>query len=537
MSESEEVKQILMTPVFVTAAAGGAALAGAASSAAIRGRLAHHATVVIDTRAPVKAYSRMIFGGFLEHFDNQIYGGVFEPGSPLADEQGFRLDVIAALKELRVPVIRWPGGCFVDSYQWRKGVGRVRQPYDDRWGVVEPNTFGTDEFVALCLRLGAEPYICQNSLASIQEMADWVEYCNATSGTLADMRKSNGHPEPFNVTFWSVGNEKGGKTYADKVRDTAAAMKNVDPSIQVTCAGTHDPNARMDPYLFQAAGRHLDIISVHAYWVANYDTHHTPDYLTCMMLAEKPDAHFDAAIQSLASDGVRGRIRIAFDEWNLRSWHHPGFSDPRPRKVDYEDPAVIALIKARGKSDNASLYTMADALFCASFFNACLRHSEDVVMANIAPLVNTTGPLFVHPDGIVKRTHFHTMVMYASLLRERVAEAEVKSGKLTHGNTSVDVVDAVATVDASGSNWSIALVNRHPSETVACEIRLGATVLDGAFQATVLTADSPDAFNDIENPGRVVPRQVEQVYRKGSTSLPPHSLMIVEVPRGVDGKL
>ena len=106
----------------------------------------------------------MIFGGFLEHFDNQIYGGVFEPGSPLADKQGFRTDVIAVLKELKVPVIRWPGGCFVDSYHWQKGVGKSREPYGDfRWGVVEPDTFGTDEFIDLCRRLGAEPYICQNA--------------------------------------------------------------------------------------------------------------------------------------------------------------------------------------------------------------------------------------------------------------------------------------------------------------------------------------------------------------------------------------
>ena len=124
------------------------------------------ATVTIDTDAPAKTYSPMIFGGFLEHFDNQIYGGVFEPGSPLADEKGFRLDVIEALKELKVPVIRWPGGCFVDAYHWQKGVGKNRESYGDpRWGVIEPNTFGTDEFVELCRRIGAEPYICFNGLA------------------------------------------------------------------------------------------------------------------------------------------------------------------------------------------------------------------------------------------------------------------------------------------------------------------------------------------------------------------------------------
>ncbi|MGI9441590.1 MAG: hypothetical protein ACR2N1_03945 [Rubripirellula sp.] len=199
----------------------------------------------------------MIFGGFIEHLGRQIYGGFFEPGSPLADKRGFRLDVIEAIKELKVPVIRWPGGCFVDSYHWQKGVGKIRQPYNDnRWGVLEPKTFGTHEFVELCRRVGAEPYICQNGLAEIQEMADLVEYCNATVGKFAEMRKANGQSQPFSVNFWSVGNERSGKAYIQKVRDGAIAMKRVDPGIKVTCSGTHGPNARIDPYLFDTAAEH-----------------------------------------------------------------------------------------------------------------------------------------------------------------------------------------------------------------------------------------------------------------------------------------
>ena len=172
------------------------------------------ATISIDTETPARTYDRMIFGGFLEHFDNQIYGGVFDPGSPLADKQGFRTDVIAALKELKVPVIRWPGGCFVDAYHWQKGVGKNREPYGDfRWGMIEPNTFGTDEFVALCRKIEAEPYICFNGMTSPQENLDWIAYCNATEGKFAELRKANGHTKPFNVKFWSIGNERYDKGY------------------------------------------------------------------------------------------------------------------------------------------------------------------------------------------------------------------------------------------------------------------------------------------------------------------------------------
>ncbi len=493
----------------------------------------HRATIVVDVEGTAVPYDPMVFGGFIEHLGKQIYGGFIEPGSPLSDDEGFRLDVIEAIRELTVPVIRWPGGCFVDSYHWRKGVGEDRQPYDDdRWGVREPNTFGTHEFIELCRRLGAEPYICQNSLAEIGEMADWVGYCNDTEGPLAEERARNGHPEPFGVRFWSVGNEKGGRGYIDKVRDTAIAMKRVDPTIEVTCSGSHGPRAHIDPYLFETAGEHLDLLSVHEYWVPNYQQHQTPDYLACMMLSEKPDAHVGAVVRAIESAGMRGQLRIAFDEWNLRSWHHPGFSGHHPREVDPSDPEVIALLAARDKSLEPSLYTMADALFCASFFNACLRHPGEVTMANIACLVNQTGPLYVHPGGVVRRTHFHAMAMYANQLGSRVAAAHIESDRLAHAGASVALVDAIATVDESGQTWSIALMNRHPSDEVVCTLRLGDAPLEGPYSATLLSGDSADAFNDVEHPDRVAPHPIELTFDAGAVSLPPHSLCIVKVPLG-----
>jgi alpha-N-arabinofuranosidase len=521
-----------MTSTPTTNTLASALLAGTALSAAAPaespGELAHHATVAIDTRAPARPYNRMIFGGFLEHFDNQIYGGVFEPGSPLADEQGFRLDVIEALKELRMPVIRWPGGCFVDAYHWQKGVGPEREPYGDpRWGVIEPNTFGTHEFVELCRQIGAEPYICFNGLASPQENLDWVSYCNATDGEFAELRKANGHPAPFNVRFWSVGNERSDRAYIDRVRETARAMKALDPDLQIMCSGAHGGrHAVVDEYLFEAAADHLDLISIHNYWTDRGDTLPRYDYLAAIMKSELPDMYISDTIQALRRAGQLDRLKISFDEWNLRAWQHPGF--PRNRVEDYDDPKIRELVERRRRqNDVASQYTMADALFSASFLNACLRHADHVTMANIAPLVNTRGPLFVHPKGIVKRPHFHTMAMYANELHERVAEVTVKADKLTHGNATVDVVDAIATVDESDRNWAIALVNRHPSESVACELSMEGVPLDGTFGATRLTADSPDAYNDIDVPNRVAPEKVDLIFTKGATSLPPHSLTIV----------
>jgi alpha-N-arabinofuranosidase len=495
------------------------------------------AVVTIDSGAPSVRYSPMIFGGFLEHFERQIYGGVFEPGSPLADDKGFRRDVLAALKELKVPIVRWPGGCYVSGYHWENGVGRMRKPTDDMaWGVVEPHTFGTDEFVELCRLLGWTPYICNNAgNGTVEEMRNWVEYCNGNSGQFARMRKENGYAEPRQVPIWSIGNENWGRheigykpieQWAPLVQAAAKAMKAADPGIQLTAAAL--PTREWTLPLLKAAGDHLDYVSIHHYWLRPYERNDTPDYLTCIMQSEAPEKMIRDYIGVLEEAGYRGRIKIAFDEWNLRSWHHPGF--PRKTVQDYNDPEVKRLVAARENNALASQYTMADALFSASFFNACLRHAEDVGMANIAPIVNTRGPLFVHPKGIVRRTHFHAMAMYANELLPRIGKLELKAGNLRQGNQSIPVLDGVATVDESGKQWAIALVNRHPAKPVACTVRMKDRLLDGEYAALVLDGDSPEAFNDIGNPNRVTPRKTTLVFSKGAASLPPHSLIIVKVP-------
>lgn len=497
------------------------------------------ALVTIDTGAPSVLYSPMIFGGFLEHFDKQIYGGVFEPGSPLSDEKGFRRDVLAALKELKVPIVRWPGGCYVSGYRWEAGVGKTRKPTDDMaWGVVEPNTFGTDEYVELCRTLGWTPYICNNAgNGTVEEMRNWVDYCNGSEGNYAQRRKNNGYAEPRNVPIWSIGNEnyweqeigyKPIEQWAPLVLEGAKAMKKADPRIQLTAAAL--PTREWTLPLLKTAGDYLDSISLHGYWIYHGNkgsVHMMPDYLTCIMHSESPEKRISDFIDILEESGYRGRIKIAFDEWNLRAWYHPGF--PRKTVQDYNDPEVQRLVAARADNDIASQYTMADALFSASFFNACLRHAEDVGMANIAPLLNTRGPLFVHPKGIVRRTHFHAMAMYANELESRVGKLELEAGTLRHGNRGIPVLDGVATVDESGTKWAIALVNRHPAKPVACTVRMKEAMLDGEHAALVLAGDSPEAFNDIGNPNRVAPQKTTLTFSKGAVTLPPHSLTILKV--------
>lgn len=206
------------------------------------------AALTIDFESRPHEYSEMIFGYFIEHFHRQIYGGIYEPGSKLSDEQGFRKDVVDALRELKVPVVRYPGGCFVSTYHWKKGVGENRIPvYDKSWHVEDPNTFGTDEYIAWCKKIGAEPYICTNAgTGTPEEMSDWLEYCNLNVGEYGRMRIANGYPEPHKVKYWSIGNENygswelGAKT-ADEwsylVRESAKLMLSVDQDIAF-CSST-----------------------------------------------------------------------------------------------------------------------------------------------------------------------------------------------------------------------------------------------------------------------------------------------------------
>lgn len=495
------------------------------------------AAITIDAGAPTVKYSPMIFGGFLEHFDHQVYGGIYDPHSPLSDKNGFRRDVLAALKELRTPVVRWPGGCFVSGYHWESGVGRERKPTDDMaWGVKEPNTFGTDEYVKLCHELGWEPYICNNAgNGTIEEMRNWVEYCNGAYGKYAEMRRANGYPAPRNVPIWSIGNENYHPTeigykpiaqWAPFVEQAAKAMKAVDPNIKLTAAA--EATREWTLPLLKTAGPYLDYISIHDYWFAFYGKNEMPDYMTCIMKSEGPEKSITKFIGILEEAGYRGKIKIAYDEWNLRSWHHPGF--PRMTVQDYSDPKVIELIKARDKNDIPSQYTMADALFTASFYNACLRHAEDVGMANIAPLINTRGPLFVYPGGIIRRTHFHAMSMYANDLEPLVGKTEVASDKLIQGKNSVPVADAIATTDNYGKSWAVALVNRDPTKRLVCTVQFkGRPALEGSYPAVVLEGDSPEAFNDIEHPDRVVPEKKTVIFHNGKVELLPHSLTIVRL--------
>ena len=506
--------------------------------------------VTLESHRAIRRYDPMIFGQFLEHFHRQVYGGVIEPGSPLSDERGFRVDVVEAMRELKVPVVRWPGGCFVSAYHWLDGVGQNRQPaYDKAWQGEDPNTFGTDEFIEWCRMINAEPYICTNAGSGTpEEMSDWVEYCNLESaGKWARLRRANGHETPHDVTYWSIGNENYGpwemgakscEEWGRFVAESAKMMRKVDPDIKLLAAASHDADWNLN--LVRTAGEYLDYISVHLYADLLGQVDEPSDFDTCMGRTLLADEIITRAEEVINIAGYGGKIKIAFDEWNLRGWHHPTIS---PSRLD---------VAARDRNDINATYTMADAVFSACFLNTCLRHSEAVRMANMAPAVNTRGPLFVHPEGIVKRTTFHVMEMYANHLQPNVGDVWIDSDSLDHpavtsrdaaialgvirkpywyqpGEVRMPVLDVVATCDDARKHWSVAVVNRHRTDAITSTMMIGGSKLSGQVEAVVLSGPDADSYNDVDAPERVAPETLEMRIVEGVTTFPPHSVSIIKL--------
>ena len=479
-------------------------------------------SVEIEKDAKPLEYNRMIFGQFIEHFHSQIYGGIFEPGSPLSDKDGFRTDVVAAMRELQVPIVRWPGGCFVSSYHWLDGVGPDRQPaLDKAWGVEDPNTFGTVEFVKWCRLIGAEPFICTNAgTGTPEEMSDWVEYCNANTGKFARLRKSHGYSEPLGVKYWSVGNENyggweiGAKTVAEwgpLVRESAKMMRAVDNSIRLLAAATAGENWTLP--LLQAAGGYLKHVSIHGYWVSG-----NPSWLDCMMKTGQPAQSIASTIAILEKAKLRGKITIAFDEWNLRYWHHPGFPG---------GGAGNPQIAEHDRNDINSTYTMADAVFSACFLNTCIRNCKDVEIGGFSPVVNTRGALFVHPKGIVRRTTFHVLSMYANRLEKNYLPAEeMKCEELRSGNSKTPVLDILLTCDDAKKRFVLAAVNKSPDKAVDLALPFAA---GKHATMTTLSGKSPDDYNDIGSENNVVPIETSENLTGGKITLPPHSVSMIEI--------
>src|SRR6187431_3208175 len=432
----------------------------------------------IDTRRRLGPVDRRIFGQFIEHLGRCIYGGIYDEGSNLSDERGFRRDVMEAARPLRFPVLRWPGGNFVSGYHWLDGVGPKKERprrSDLAWYAEESNRFGTNEFIEYCRAMGAEPIICVNmGSGTMDEAQAWVEYCNGTGNTSwANLRRAHGHPEPHRVRYWGLGNEMYGgwqignleaRDYVKKARAFAMVMKRTDPSIQLIGCGQNGWS-EWDEVVLDGLAELVDFHSIHLY------TGHPDHYVTVMQSHEAERA---VRICTALIERVRRRkqiahpIHIAFDEWNV--WW---------RTRSHED-------RVGGVEER---YTLTDALAVATYLNGFLRHCRSVRMANFAQLVNAIAPIFTSRRGLFLQTIYHPLRLYAEHTLDVALDVTVDGAQyaLAPGQESdagggrvhhvadlgpFSLIDAAASVDEGGRALSIALVNRDRDRDLPASIEI-----------------------------------------------------------------
>lgn len=482
---------------------------------------------------------RMIYGHFIEHFHRQIYGGVYDPQNPLSDEDGLRTDVLEAMRKIKVPVLRWPGGCFVSSYHWKNAVGPERVPmYDKAWRVEDPNTFGTDEYINLCRKIGCEPYICTNAgTGTAEEMSDWVEYCNLENeGCYAKMRIANGHPEPYRVKYWSIGNEnygsweigaKSAEEWGRLVTESAKMIQHTDSNVELTAAALTDLDWNIN--LLKNCGDRLSWISIHEYWDAIHQTNDYASYEQSMAYTNSVDTSIKKVRGLLNAMGLEKKIKIAFDEWNLRGWYHPNAHNIKKglTKEDYLYP--------RDKNDDNTKYTMADAVFTACFLNTCNRNCDIVGMANFAPIVNTRGCIFTYPDGIVLRTTYHVFDLYVNYLGDTILDLwneDMPKLSVTHKNgekVCTDAVDVIATLK-DDNTMAFAAVNKDPDKANEISFDFGNSFVGKNYRIHTLAGESTESYNDIGHDGAVIESSGWMEFNMAvKVSLPAHSVNVIEV--------
>jgi alpha-N-arabinofuranosidase len=468
-----------------------------------------------------------IFGGFIEHLARCIYGGIFDEGSPLSDSRGFRTDVLEAARGLRAPVLRWPGGNFASGYHWQDGIG----PRDQRprrlelaWHTVESNRFGTHEFIEYCRALDTEPIICANlGSGSMDEAQAWVEYCNGTSDTYwANLRRANGHEEPFNVRYWDLGNEMWGdwqigaldaEDYVKKAREFAKVMKWTDPSIQLVACG-RDGTSDWDRVVLDGLARYVDYHAIHIYTGST-------DHYENVMYPEEADHALRKCAAMIAEvrqrQGIEHEIHVAYDEWGIWYRQHPGLEEA---------------------------YTMSDAVAAAAYLNVFIRNCATMKMANLAQMVNVLAPISTSPEGMYMQAIYHPLRLYAEHVRGTAVRVEVE-GPTHELKPAVDasdrirrlaamgpfqLLDVVATRDEAATRLTLAVVNRDRETAHQVEIDIAGTGVSGGTAHEVNAADL-GAGNSFDSPNAVsvIERPIAASGHGWKYLFPAHSVSVLDI--------
>jgi alpha-N-arabinofuranosidase len=473
------------------------------------------ARIVLDRSFVKSSIDERLFGSFIEHLGRAVYGGIYEPGHPKSDEEGFRTDVLDLVRELQVSLIRYPGGNYVSAFNWEDSVGPLEQRprrLDLAWRSLEPNLVGLNEFARWAKKAGSEVMIALNlGTRGIDSARNLVEYCNHPGGSYwSDLRRSHGMPEPHGFKVWCLGNEMDGpwqvgyKTadeYGRLASEVGKALKLFDPSLELVACGSSSMGMPTFPQWEATVLEHcyetVDYISLHNYFK-------NPDDDLETFLAESLD--MDSFIRTIIGtvDFVKAKkrskkvVNLSFDEWNV--WFHSSQAD------QILDPWTV------GPRLLEDVYTFEDALVVGCCLITLLRHADRVRIACLAQLVNTIAPIMTEDRGPAwRQTIFYPFLHVSRFGRGEVLETLIQSPvyqNKRHGE--VPYLEAVATWNNDAGELSIFAVNRNKEEELLLEGGLAGFGHWDLVEHLLLVHEDPKATNTKENPSRVVPRRTER---------------------------
>lgn len=494
-------------------------------------------TATIDSAFTIAPVPRRLFGSFVEHMGRAVYGGIYEPGHPSSDSAGLRRDVIDLIREIGVTTVRYPGGNFVSGYRWEDGVGSSdKRPrnLDLAWRSLEPNTFGLNEFMSWASQADVEPMMAVNlGTRGIQAACNLLEYSNFPGGTrYSDLRIAHGVHQPHNIRMWCLGNEmdgpwqlghKSATEYGRLAGETAKAMRQIDPSIELVVCGSS--NERMPTFgaweaeVLDHTYDTVDFISLHAYFDQTGD-----DRTGFLASAHRMDQFIEGVIATCDYVGAkkhsRRKLQLSFDEWNLL---HEG------RYIGPEQPAWT-----QGPRMVEDDYTVEDAVVFGNLLMSLLRHSDRVTAASQAQLVNLMAPIRAEPDGTAwRQTIFYPFALTARHARGEVLRIEPKSPML-HSTTLGDVsaVDVTATYDADSGELTVFAVNRAENDHADLQLLLNAVACQTVSEHIVMGGGDLLATNTKDYPNRVATRMSDQHTLVGnmlSVMLPPVSWSMIRL--------
>ena len=491
---------------------------------------------------------RRLLGAFLEHLGRAIYTGVYEPGSKLADGQGFRTDVLSEVKTLGVPIMRYPGGNFVSGYNWQDGVG----PTDKRptvleraWNSLETNQFGTNEFIEWCKLVATEPLLAFNlGTGTVEQGVAYVEYCNVAKGTKwSELRRAHGYDAPHAVRYWCLGNEMDGpwqmgtmtaREYGRKARDAARQIRVIDRELKLIACGSS--NTVMPTYLvwdrevLEECYDQVDAISLHNYYgnTPALSGNDSARYLAMNLDMERQIQEIGAVCDYVqAVKRSPKRLWLSFDEWNV--WYRARGG----RFANGEGKFAPRLLEEE--------YNLEDALLVGGLLNTLLRQAERVRLACLAQIVNVIAPLVTNETKVLRQSIYHPYAWALRYARGRVLELDLESESYpikAEGlrpdfarDGSVPFLDVAATHDPQNGQVCLFMLNRDLTGERELQLDWHDLTPSRVLVCETLTGSDLKAANSFERPTLVAPRALEPpgVGSKMTFKLPKHSYSVVHV--------